>query len=843
MIKHSFSRALFTSLATLLAVCTAGHAADWLSLPAKAGTSNGKRIVLVSGDEEYRSEESCPMLAKILSQKYGFDCVVLFAINPDGGYIDSNFQKNIPGTTALDSADLMIIGTRFRQLPDDQIAKFAAFLNAGKPVIGFRTATHAFSGPAKTGDFKWADFGLNILGEKWVNHHGNHKVQGTRGILEAANAKNPVLNGVGEIFATTDVYGIANLDQKAATILLRGAVTESLDPASKNIDGPKNNPMMPLAWLREYTAPNGKTKGKALCTTLGASVDFADEDLRRLIVNAVFHLTGLNVPAKADVGYVDPFAPTNYSAISAKDYYKTRNLKPDDYVLGKSPATGLPGKEAAANGKAKPASKAPAPAEAKKGDDPERHAPHDAPAAATSVRPQAVAPPSTGERVVFIGNGLAERDVYYSRLETEMFLRYPDKELIVRNMGRPGDTPGFRPHPSRKSQWAFPGAEKFHPDKARHDGNGFFPTPDEWLTHLKADTIVAFFGYNESFDGPKGVANYEAELDAFVQHTLSKAYNGDAAPRLVLVSPIAFEDQSKTRDLPDGATENANLKLYSDAMERVAKKHSLTFIDLFTPTKEIYAKAKEPLTTRGYIPTEAGYQKLAGILSEGIYGPQTISPEIDPAKVLSAVKQKNWFWQNDYNILNGVHSYGRRYNPFGPQNYPDEVQKTREMMSLRDNLIHQVAKGKTSNLSVDDSKTHALPPVPTNYKPSNKNGSPDYLYGKEAEKALTVPEGYKVELFASEKEFPNLANPMQMSFDNRGRLWVATMPTYPAYRPGDPLPERQDPHLRGHERRRQGRQGNRFRRQAPPAHRFRVCARRRLCLPGAESHPAARHRR
>jgi mono/diheme cytochrome c family protein/glucose/arabinose dehydrogenase len=790
MLKPSFSRTLVTSLATLLAVCTAGHAADWLSLPAKAGTSNGKRIVLISGDEEYRSEESCPMLAKILSQKYGFDCVVLFPINPDGGYIDSNFQKNIPGTTALDSADLMIIGTRFRQLPDDQIAKFAAFLNAGKPVIGFRTATHAFSGSAKTGDFKWADFGLNILGEKWVNHHGNHKVEGTRSIVEAANAKNPVLNGVGEIFATTDVYGIANLDQKAATILVRGAVTESLDPASKNLDGAKNNPTMPLAWLREYTAPNGKTKGKALCTTLGASVDFADEDLRRLVVNAVFHLTGLNVPTKADVGYVDPFAPTNYSAISAKDYYKTRNLKPDDYVLGKSPATGLPGKEAAANGKAKPASKAKAAAtdDAKKADDSERHAPHDAPATATSVRPQAVAPPSTGERVVFIGNGLAERDVYYSRLETEIFLRNPDKELIIRNMGRPGDTPGFRPHPSRKSQWAFPGAEKFHPDKARHDGIGFFPTPDEWLTHLKADTIVAFFGYNESFEGPKGVANYEAELDAFVQYTLSKAYNGVAAPRLVLVSPIAFEDQSKTRDLPDGATENANLKLYSDAMERVAKKHSLTFIDLFTPTKEIYAKAKEPCTTRGYIPTEAGYQKLAGILSEGVYGPQTISPEIDPAKVLAAVKQKNWFWQNDYNILNGVHSYGRRYNPFGPQNYPDEVQKTREMMALRDHLIHQVAKGKTSNLSVDDSKTHALPPVPSNYKPSNKNGSPDYLYGKDAEKALTVPEGYKVELFASEKEFPNLANPMQISFDNRGRLWVATMPTYPAYRPGDPLP-------------------------------------------------------
>ena len=144
------------------------------------------------------------------------------------------------------------------------------------------------------------------------------------------------------IFATTDVYGIANLDQKAATILLRGAVTASLDPKSENIGGQKNDPMMPLAWMREYTAPDGMAKGKAFCTTLGASTDFTDEDLRRLIVNAALFLTGLEVPDKADVGFVDPFEPTGYSAIDAKDFYLKRNLKPADYGLGKSPATGLP---------------------------------------------------------------------------------------------------------------------------------------------------------------------------------------------------------------------------------------------------------------------------------------------------------------------------------------------------------------------------------------------------------------------------------------------------------------------------------------------------------------------
>ncbi len=153
------------------------------------------------------------------------------------------------------------------------------------------------------------------------------------------------------------------------------------------------------------------------------------------------------------------------------------------------------------------------------------------------------------------------------------------------------------------------------------------------------------------------------------------------------------------------------------------------------------------------------------------------------------MQQKDWFWNNDYNILNGVHTHGQRYNPFGPQNYPDEVKKTREMAALRDQLIHAVAGGKTTSLAVDDSKTHPLPPVPTNYSPTNaKNGTQEYQYGEDAVKSLTVPPGYKVELFASEKEFPNLANPMQLSFDNKGRLWVAVMPTYPHYRPGDPMP-------------------------------------------------------
>ncbi len=416
------------------------------------------------------------------------------------------------------------------------------------------------------------------------------------------------------------------------------------------------------------------------------------------------------------------------------------------------------------------------------------HAPNAEPAAAAAKRDQAVAPPAKGERIVFIGNGLAERDVYYSRMETEFHLRYPDNALFIRNMGRPGDTPAFRPHPARASQWAFPGAEKFRPEFAMHNGKGFFPTPDQWLTFLKADTVVAFFGLNEAYDGPDRVANYEAELDAMVQHMHSKAYNGVAAPRLVLVSPIAFENLSSKFDLPTGEKENANLALYSAAMERVAKKNGLTFIDLFTVTKERYAKATTPFTINGFAPTEASYTELGGMICDAMFGHQSPISKADPTLLNAAVKQKDWFWNNDYNLVNGVHTHGQRYNPYGPQNYPDEIKKTREMMALRDDLIHAVAAGTKTDLAVDDSKTHQLPPVPTNFAPSPKNGSTQFLSGDDAMKTFTMAPGYKVELFASESDFPTLANPVQMSFDNKGRLWVAVMPTYPHYRPGDAMP-------------------------------------------------------
>jgi mono/diheme cytochrome c family protein/glucose/arabinose dehydrogenase len=391
--------------------------------------------------------------------------------------------------------------------------------------------------------------------------------------------------------------------------------------------------------------------------------------------------------------------------------------------------------------------------------------------------------------IVLIGNNLGSRMMNFGHFETEMHLRYPDSLLFIRNMCDGGNTPGFRPHASRVSPWAFPGAEKFQTELGNYsDSQGHFETEDQWLSRLQADVIIAFFGFNESFQGKEGLQNYKDELEAFIRHTLNQQYNGKVPPQLVIVSPIAFEDLSSKFDLPNGKTENDNLKLYADGMKEIAAKNNVPFVDAFTPSKAWFKNSEEPLTIDGSQLTDEGYAKFSKLLADEIFGKTTPVAEAHRELVHAAVLEKNWMWHNDIKIPNGVHVYGRRYNPFGPENYPAEITKIREMTAIRDEAIWQAAKGKKMDLAEADKKTSTLPEVKTNYNPE-KNGSLEYLYGQDALNKIKVAPGYKIELFASEKEFPELAKPSQISFDNKGRLWVATMPSYPHYKPGDKRPD------------------------------------------------------
>ena len=394
-----------------------------------------------------------------------------------------------------------------------------------------------------------------------------------------------------------------------------------------------------------------------------------------------------------------------------------------------------------------------------------------------------------GDDVVLVGSGMGSRMIHYGHFETEIFLRHPTHDLTIRNLCDEGNTPGFRPHPSREQeeQYAFPGAKDLiHEDlKAQTKPKGQFPSPSQWLSDLHAEVILCFFGFNSSFDGPGQVGRFKKELDAYLKHLSSMPF-GVSTPQIALLSPTAVE---AIPAITDGKRQNRNLSLYVQAMRETAEANKVLFVDCFIPSQKWYEDGKRH-TVDGALYNAHGYRKLAKFLTDSIF---TASKPKDSvrASVHKAVMDKNYFWLNDYKVPNGVHVYGRRYNPYGPQNYPFEIEKTREYTVNRDQAIWATLQGKSFDLAGSDAKTSDLPEVPTNYLPptkNSKNGLVEYTPGPQAQTKIEVAEGYRIELFADEKTFPDLANPVQLSFDNKGRLWVATMASYPHYRIGDPLP-------------------------------------------------------
>jgi hypothetical protein len=319
----------------LAAVMTAVAAKEWVVYEGKEGPGRGKHIVFLSGDEEYRSEEGLPMLAKILAVRHGFKCTVLFPINPQTGEIDPKYTKNVPGIEALDSADLAVVLWRFRELPDEQMEHFVQYFESGKPIIALRTSTHAFNysnnSKSKYKHYDWRSkewpggWGKQALGETWVAHHGEHKKEATRGIIPPEAKNHPVLKGVTDIFGDSDVYTV-NLP-KDAEVLVLGQVLVGMNPTDEPVKGKKNEPMQPVVWVRNYKHESGKTS-KLVTTTMGAATDLQSEGLRRLLVNAAFWTVGLNVPEKANVQYVGEFKPTMYGFEGFK-----RGVKPADHAL------------------------------------------------------------------------------------------------------------------------------------------------------------------------------------------------------------------------------------------------------------------------------------------------------------------------------------------------------------------------------------------------------------------------------------------------------------------------------------------------------------------------------
>jgi type 1 glutamine amidotransferase len=300
---------------------------QWVVYDGFDGPGNGKHIVLISGDEEYRSEESLPQLGKILARHHGFKCTVLFAINGRTGEIDPEIRDNITGLEALQSADLMIISTRFRNLPDGQMKCIDDYLKSGRPVIGMRTATHAFQVPRDRTYHHYTDnydgeqsawqggFGRLVLGEKWISHHGRHGDESTGGIIAPSAANHPILRGIEDrdIWGATDVYGVRLPLPGDSKPLVLGAILEGMEPDDHVVQGERNDPMMPVAWTKTYQLPGGQ-QGRVFATTMGASQDLIAAGTRRMLVNAVYWCLNMEeqIPEKSKVDLVGSYKPTPF---------------------------------------------------------------------------------------------------------------------------------------------------------------------------------------------------------------------------------------------------------------------------------------------------------------------------------------------------------------------------------------------------------------------------------------------------------------------------------------------------------------------------------------------------
>ena len=298
----------------------------------------GKHVVWIAGDEEYRSEESLPMLAKILARRHGFRCTVLFSTDPGDGTIDPMNQTHIPGMPSVAEADLVVLMLRFRELPDADMKPFADHVEAGKPVVGIRTATHAFDyrrnpeSPFRRYTWRGGEwdggFGRRVLGETWVAHHGGHGSQSTRGRPAADQLEHPILRGWAPIWGPTDVYAVRELPADA-TVLVHGLVVDGMSRDDPVLAGPKNDPPMPLIWCRDYPF-TPQVRARSVCSTIGSARDFESEGLRRVLVNACYWALGLEeaIPAASDVAYVGEYRPTPFGHGRFQ-----RNLRARDHAL------------------------------------------------------------------------------------------------------------------------------------------------------------------------------------------------------------------------------------------------------------------------------------------------------------------------------------------------------------------------------------------------------------------------------------------------------------------------------------------------------------------------------
>lgn len=376
-----------------------------------------------------------------------------------------------------------------------------------------------------------------------------------------------------------------------------------------------------------------------------------------------------------------------------------------------------------------------------------------------------------GERIAFLGNSFAERMNLFGHFETLLHLRFPDKQLVVRNFARPAEEVGIQQR------------------------SADYTALDDPQLAFGADTYFCFFGFNESFAGPAGVDAFKTKYGEYLDMIAQRYPRDDAGskPRFVLVSPIAFESTDDPL-LSAGTVENENLQLYADAIREVATARNLAFLNVFTSSQALFAaEPSSQFTINGCHLNEDGDRAVAKLLDKAAFGTESkASPGTSQYESLrAAINDKSWVHLQDYRMLNGWYVYGGR-RTFDTETFPREYIKIRKMAEIRDQRVWDLAQGKAVSDVPDDSQTGELIVPETRFGVERQKYSEAselrYLTPQQLIEQTHVPKGFEIKLFADETMFAELAKPVQLNFDNKGRLWVSCMPTYPQWKPGDGKP-------------------------------------------------------
>ncbi len=356
-----------------------------------------------------------------------------------------------------------------------------------------------------------------------------------------------------------------------------------------------------------------------------------------------------------------------------------------------------------------------------------------------------------GDGILFYGNAMIERLLESGDLEARLQCAQPDQKLRVRSLAWTGDEVGYRLRPE-----------------------GYVEHLKTLLAAWPAQVVVLGYGMNESFAGPAGLAAFRSQYQLYLRE-IARLHPG---AQLVLLSPIAVEE----RTAANAAERNRDVALYTQATAELAREHRAAFVDLFAASRDAYVRSTEPLTVHGIHLNAAGTRAIGDAIARSLLGDAAPSAVASPrlADVARAAALKHRYVAELVRPKNAALYYGVRKRP---EENSAELPRYHQLVVQADAIVHHLAAHPATRFA--DYPIPSLPALPPGKTTAYRFPGGTVRAPADMQQDLVVADGYAVNLFASEEQFPELRNPVQLSFDVRGRLWVVTMPSFPHTVPGE----------------------------------------------------------